>query len=109
VANAAEPEVADVVPTGSCEKDEVGFIKWPLTITNSSSKMSSYSVAGVVEKDGVKVGDLNAYVPNVGAGQTAKDKLTSLDSVEGSFTCRIVKVDRSSATRVRLSSPIRHQ
>lgn len=90
-------EVTDVVPDGSCVKDEFGLITWPFTVNNSSSKISNYFVTGVIEQGSVKVGDLNAFVQNVSAGQTAKEKLTSLDTVEGEFTCRIVKVDRTSA------------
>jgi Protein of unknown function (DUF2510) len=39
-------EVADVVPDGSCAIGDAGLVSWSLTVTNSSSKMSSYSVDG---------------------------------------------------------------
>jgi hypothetical protein len=91
-------EIAEVTPDGKCTSDDFGLISWPVLITNGSSKPSNYSVEGVIEQDGVKVGDLIAFVQNVSAGGKAKDKMTSLDTIKGPFTCRIVKVDRTAAS-----------
>jgi len=88
-------EADDVSATGPCELSEFGLAEMPITIVNNSSKTSTYYIEGVVERDGVKVGDMSAASANVAPGQTALDKLVAISvEGEGPVTCRIVDVNR---------------
>jgi ABC-type Fe3+-hydroxamate transport system substrate-binding protein len=90
-------EAADVTTTGPCVSDDFGLISMPIAVTNSSTKRSDYTIEGVIEQGGAKVGDIVAYVENVDAGGKALSKMSSLDTVKGDIACRIVKVDRFEA------------
>lgn len=89
-------EVKDV-KISSCGKDEAGFVKADVSVTNSSSKASDYIIeVTFTSKDGkTQVGTGNTFIQNLAPGQTKNDSANSLETTDIEFDCTISKVDRT--------------
>ena len=96
----ASDEVDDVAIT-SCTRNIIGFGEATFTVTNNSSKPSTYSIEIAVESaDGTtSYGTANAFVQRLNAGQTTTDKASGLQDVpEGvQLKCTVSDVNRSEA------------
>ena len=93
--NAEHPPQKDISADDmSCTTDSSGDMKASGTLTNHSSKTSLYSITISFRQNGNEIATGADFLPSVDAGETAD--WTALSSVEanGTFTCRIVEIDR---------------
>lgn len=86
---------AEDVEISECTSDAAGMVA-KLTVTNNSSKRSTYSVDVTFESpDGTtQFATGLTFVDAVEPGQTATSDAHSLVQAPGEFTCRVVTVDR---------------
>ncbi len=95
----AGTDAADMAQASACEMgsgpDVLGAIEASLSVTNSASETSDFTVdVAFVDGDGVRRGSGATYIEAVRAGETAPgDVFTVLDHSDG-YTCEVVAVTR---------------
>ena len=78
----------------TCTTDSSGNMKASGTVTNHSSKTSLYSITISFRQNGNEIGTGADFLPSVDAGQTADWAANSGVVADGTFTCKIVEIDR---------------
>jgi hypothetical protein len=99
VADQQATEAEDLTVTECAADPTLNLLKVTTSITNNSSKRSSYNIEVTVESpdQATKYGTAVGFVTGVEPGQTTTSDLLSADPVPaGEFACRVVEVDRTS-------------
>ena len=78
----------------TCTTDSSGNMKASGTVTNHSSKTSLYSITISFRQNGNEIATGGDFLPSVDAGQTADWTANSGVEADGTFTCRIIEIDR---------------
>jgi len=93
--NSKNPPQKDISAENmTCTTDSSGSMKASGTVTNHSSKNSVYVITISFRRNGTEVGAGSDFLPSVGAGETANWTANSAVEADGTFTCRIVEIDR---------------
>ncbi|HEY5153231.1 MAG TPA: hypothetical protein VIJ47_00760, partial [Acidimicrobiales bacterium] len=78
----------------TCTTNSSGNMEASGTVTNHSSKTSLYSITISFRRNGTEVATGADFLPSVNAGQTGKWVANSGVEANGSFSCKIVEIDR---------------
>ena len=88
---------SDVHPDVSCRPEADGALRAVATVTNHSSKASSYFIDIEFAIDGLKLDERTAIVEYVDPGEVVPAETTVRDAPVGRPSCRITRVDRFKA------------
>ncbi len=92
--NAGEADEVDDVKVDSCEQDpDTGWGTANLTVTNNSSKPSTYAITIKFEDGSTSYGTASAFVDELSPGQSEQVEASTLKDFPGG-TCEVVEVER---------------
>jgi hypothetical protein len=97
--NASNPPQADLNGDTECTVDDFGGVVAKGTLTNNSSKTSSYMIqVSFNDAAGVRFAEAPAFYNDVRAGETVLwDTPAFTRPVEGAWTCEVVSIERFSS------------
>lgn len=87
---------ADDVKITSCAPDEYGYVQAGVTVTNTSSKPSTYSVTIVFESPdkATQIGTGLVFVDRLAPGQSTPQTASALEKAAGAYVCSVGDVTR---------------
>jgi hypothetical protein len=85
---------SDVHPELSCRPEADGALRAVATVTNHSSKPSSYFIDIEFAVDGLKLEERTAIVESVDPGEVVPAETTVRDAPDGRPSCRITSIHR---------------
>jgi hypothetical protein len=95
--NTANPPLDDIDHPWACATGEDGVVRAEGTVTNRSSKPSSYVVTVEFTDDGEDLGSASASVDHVDPGETTELIVSSGETAHGDADCTVDDVARFKA------------